>query len=291
MTAGNYFTESGGLGEALSAGDDITTTMTLYVFTPATSPCTIDVENSFVVTITNSTTSEETVTACLSYTWNEIEYTESGSYIFESTNEEGCTHITTLVLTIETPQEVYASSVDLCVLDASFDISTLLMDDVISDGIWSDDMNSGGLSGTQFDPAIVNLGDYEFTYTEPGECGRIITVFVNVNDDCVVLPCSTEGTIEVSKVVTANSDGYNDTFTISELASCGFTASVQIFNRWGKRVYQSDNYQNNWDGYHDNSGLTLGTNAKLPTGTYYYVINIEGSGYKPLTGYIYLGTQ
>ena len=67
-----------------------------------------------------------------------------------------------------------------------------------------------------------------------------------------------------------------------------------IFNRWGKMVYESDNYQNNWGGYHDNSGMTMGSSNKLPTGTYYYIVTVLGTGNdtsKPITGYIYLGTQ
>ncbi|NJY64355.1 hypothetical protein HC174_16595, partial [Salinimicrobium sp. CDJ15-81-2] len=46
------------------------------------------------------TTSEETHTACDSYTWNGTEYTESGVYTFVSENEAGCTNVATLTLTI-----------------------------------------------------------------------------------------------------------------------------------------------------------------------------------------------
>ena len=342
LNYGNYYSESGGLGVVLNAGDEITSTIILYVFTDAIAPCTIDAENSFKITINNSTTTAtEVIVACDSYTWNGtayttsgvytyeseneagctntatldltinnstttededimtcsnfiwngVEYTESGTYTFESENETGCTNTATLNLTISTPDEFDGDSIDLCVLDDIIDLTRLLGNDYVAGGTWTDDMNSGGIRGNIFDPSIVNLDDYEFAYTEPGDCGRIITVFVNVNDDCVVLPCSTEGSIEISKVVTANNDGANDYFTISDIASCGFTAEVSIFNRWGKIVYQSNNYQNNWSGYHNNSGLTMGASDKLPTGTYYYVINIMGSGYRPITGYIYLGTN
>jgi hypothetical protein len=65
---------------------------------------------------------------------------------------------------------------------------------------------------------------------------------------------------------------------------------VKIFNRWGKIVYESNDYQNNWRGRNNSSGLTMGT-AKLPTGTYYYIVNVVGSGFAPRTGYIYLGTH
>jgi gliding motility-associated-like protein len=51
LTNGNYFDAPGGGGNALSAGDFITATTTLYVFSPGTGSCP-DVENSFNVTIT-----------------------------------------------------------------------------------------------------------------------------------------------------------------------------------------------------------------------------------------------
>jgi gliding motility-associated-like protein len=105
------------------------------------------------------------------------------------------------------------------------------------------------------------------------------------------LACETPESIEISKVVTANGDGINDTFNVSDVSECGFTTAVQIFNRWGKLVYKSDNYYNTWDGYHDQGGPTIGAGCKLPTGTYYYIVNVVGSGYAPITGYIYLGTN
>jgi gliding motility-associated-like protein len=96
----------------------------------------------------------------------------------------------------------------------------------------------------------------------------------------------------ISKVVTPNSDGFNDYFEITGLEGCDFTFGVKIFNRWGKIVYQSENYQNNWNGKHDGSGMQVGSNNELPTGTYYYILTVSGgSGFKPMTGYIYLGTH
>jgi len=242
-----------------------------------------------------------TASGGVSYSWSDgtnivsteatLEVTTAGTFTVTVTGSNGCSATDEVTITLDdTPEEFTASSIDICVEDEKLDLTTLLIDDFISGGTWTDDMNSGGLDGDIFDPLIVNLGEYSFTYTESGLCGRIITVFVSVNDDCVVLPCSTEDVI-ISKVVTANNDGYNDVFEITGLDGCGFTFAVKIFNRWGKMVYWSDNYQNNWKGYHDNSGLTIGTNSKLPKGTYYYVVNILNSGIKPLTGYIYLGTH
>ncbi|PAM96066.1 hypothetical protein B4N84_04290, partial [Flavobacterium sp. IR1] len=63
---------------------------------------------------------------------------------------------------------------------------------------------------------------------------------------------------------------------------------LQVFNRWGNKVYEAKNYQNDWDGT-SNSSVT-GSN-QLPAGTYYYIININQSGFEPIQSYIYLGTK
>ena len=39
------------------------------------------------LTINNSSSSSEDITACDSFDWNGVTYTESGTYTFESTNE------------------------------------------------------------------------------------------------------------------------------------------------------------------------------------------------------------
>ena len=234
-----------------------------------------------------------------SYLWNtgettaSIEVDQAGDYTVAVTDSDnGCSGAKTIAVTENyDAAEVVGGSVALCITDASLNLTTLLGSDFVSGGTLTDDLNSGGLIGTMFNPSIVNLGDYQFTYTEPGDCGRIITVSVNVNDDCVVLACSTED-IVISKVVTPNNDGFNDNFEITGLEGCDFTFGVKIFNRWGNIVYQSDNYQNNWNGRQDGSGITIGSNRELPTGTYYYIVTVSGgTGFKPITGYIYLGTH
>ncbi len=69
LTNGNYFTGTGGTGTALSSGDDITSTQTIYVFSAGTGSCP-DVENSFVVTINDTPLADAPadVEACDSYT-------------------------------------------------------------------------------------------------------------------------------------------------------------------------------------------------------------------------------
>ncbi|MCB9196314.1 MAG: gliding motility-associated C-terminal domain-containing protein [Flavobacteriales bacterium] len=81
-----------------------------------------------------------------------------------------------------------------------------------------------------------------------------------------------------------NGDGKNDLFEINGLLKYP-NNEIVIFNRWGNEVFASTNYANDWNGK-SSGALTLG-NGDLPSGTYYYVINL-GDGSAPITGYVEL---
>ncbi|MDQ8003742.1 MAG: Ig-like domain-containing protein [Pedobacter sp.] len=69
-----------------------------------------------------------------------------------------------------------------------------------------------------------------------------------------------------------NGDGANDKFVIE---NNGYKRlSLEVFNRWGNRVYISNNYQNDWDG-RSNTGLRIGED--LPEGTYFYIVILDGN--------------
>ncbi|MDF3077645.1 MAG: tandem-95 repeat protein [Sphingobacteriaceae bacterium] len=67
-----------------------------------------------------------------------------------------------------------------------------------------------------------------------------------------------------------NNDNTNDTFLIWN--TYGKNVSIEIFNRWGSRVYKSADYQNDWAGK-CTEGIRLGDD--VPEGTYYYIIIID----------------
>ncbi|MCW5912575.1 MAG: gliding motility-associated C-terminal domain-containing protein [Cyclobacteriaceae bacterium] len=73
-----------------------------------------------------------------------------------------------------------------------------------------------------------------------------------------------------------NNDGIGDLFEIENPNRS--TIYLLVYNRWGSLVYESDNYQNNWDGK-ANRGIVVGSD--LPDGTYYYIIRVNGKEYKP----------
>ncbi len=91
----------------------------------------------------------------------------------------------------------------------------------------------------------------------------------------------------VNNFVSADNDGFNDTFHVEGLKDIFLYHKILIYNRWGKLIWSGNNNSNEWDGY-ANNGLLIDDN-QIPSGTYYYVIELNDSDYKePLTGYLYL---
>lgn len=93
-------------------------------------------------------------------------------------------------------------------------------------------------------------GEYEVTLVVSNEfgCTDSITKTVIILDDVLVFP----------NIITPNGDGINDVLEITNAEKFP-NNTLQIFNRWGKKVFEQMNYQNNWGG------------EGLIDGTYYYV--------------------
>ena len=85
----------------------------------------------------------------------------------------------------------------------------------------------------------------------------------------------------VRAIITPNSDGDNDNFVVR----CDDTIlnlRIQIFNRWGQLVFESDDYQNEWQG-------TNRRGESLPEGGYFYVLeytNLETNQLEQEKGHI-----
>ena len=113
-------------------------------------------------------------------------------------------------------------------------------------------------------------------YQDNSSCDVVITPII----DPVVIP----------NTFTPNGDGTNDTFEIPGLVQYP-DFKLEIFNRWGNKVY---NYSNNgnasptwWDGYSDGK-LTLNESKPLPIATYYYIIDFNDGLTAPKQGWVYL---
>jgi gliding motility-associated-like protein len=82
--------------------------------------------------------------------------------------------------------------------------------------------------------------------------------------------------LSIPNVFSPNGDNINDRWVINgltEFPSC----VVEVYNRYGQRVFRSVGYQQPWDG-------TI-AGKPLPVGTFYYVIDIR-NGDEPMSGHI-----
>ncbi|MBL0355745.1 MAG: gliding motility-associated C-terminal domain-containing protein [Chitinophagaceae bacterium] len=113
--------------------------------------------------------------------------------------------------------------------------------------------NPGSLSPISVMPQETTT--YTLTVTNTEGCSKSDEVTVTVLPYC----------IKVKNAFTPNGDGVNDTWMIYDQYDCLKNIKVQVFNRYGSKVFESTNYRNDWKG-------TFGGHS-LPDATYYYVID------------------
>ncbi len=108
------------------------------------------------------------------------------------------------------------------------------------------------------------------------ETNGIDTDLDGIDDSCDDIADPIE--LFIPEAFTPNGNNINDLFVIRNLETYN-TKNLEVFNRYGNRVYSSGNYQNDWDGSRSENGQAL------PDGTYYYVLTTEGDTFK---GYVYI---
>jgi gliding motility-associated-like protein len=113
------------------------------------------------------------------------------------------------------------------------------------------------------------LGEYEIILNqdqqpENGCVGLVYSTPAAFNIEQPGVGCD----IYIPNIFTPNGDGFNDTFVIKHLPP---NAILKITNRWGKEVYSSDDYQNDWTG------------GDVSDGIYYYRLVVEG---KSINGWV-----
>lgn len=95
------------------------------------------------------------------------------------------------------------------------------------------------------------IGIYSLTVTNSSGCSTTKDI------DVIRTFC------EIPNVITPNNDNSND-----ELNLIGFDVSkIEIYNRWGRLVFEKNNYSNEWHGQNQKG-------EKLPDGTYFYLISL-----------------
>ncbi|HRG90281.1 MAG TPA: gliding motility-associated C-terminal domain-containing protein, partial [Chitinophagales bacterium] len=107
---------------------------------------------------------------------------------------------------------------------------------------------------------------YVYKDSADTSCYIMYTGFIGVRD-VPLLP----------DIITPNGDGFNDVWAIDLDAYP--RSRVTIFDRWGEIVFESESYNNDWDGAYKSTG------RKVPDGTYFYLLK-PASGNAVLKGAI-----
>ena len=110
------------------------------------------------------------------------------------------------------------------------------------------DLGSGNTFTTQHveNHVFGTPGEYTITLTAYSAAGCSLSVSKKL---------MAEPAFELANVITPNGDGKNDSFVVPVANS-----ALEIFNRWGKQVYKSVNYKNDWG-------------KGIANGTYFYVVD------------------
>ena len=187
--------------------------------------------------------------------WNPsvINTANVGTSTYTFTPDAGqCSQIVSISVTIN-PQAtpVFNPIATLCVGDANVTLPTTSTNSI--DGSWS--------------PAVVNTsvdGSIVYTFTpDVSECASATTMTVKVE------------LCDIQKGISPNGDGSNDYLELK-------ANKVEIFNRYGKEVYSKTDYNNDWHGQFMGGG-------EMPSGTYYYVIELVSGDTR--TGWIYINRE
>ncbi|MBP8034046.1 MAG: gliding motility-associated C-terminal domain-containing protein [Bacteroidia bacterium] len=107
-------------------------------------------------------------------------------------------------------------------------------------------------------------GTYTIMVTATDSCGYQATDYQLIT---VLPPCS----IEIPNIITPNGDNANDFFKIKNIEYHPNT-SLTIFDRWGKKVYENQNYNNEWKG------------EGVSDGTFFYIVDVPDD--KKYNGFI-----
>ena len=286
LEVGNYFTEENGGGIQIPAGTAITTDQTVYVFaTTGTTPaCTASA--SFEVDIIEAIVLAPiaNVSICTPFTYVLPVLTEGNYY----TQPNGGGQQLQAGDEIATTQTIYvfaASAVPTCNSEVSFTVTVTqspmfaiqgncvgnqyvltssAIESDLTGAVYQWTTTSGSIIGSSSDAIVTVEGAATYTLTVTvGGCSTEQD-FVADNTSCMI-----------QKGISPNGDGLNDYF---DLEGQGVT-ELEIFNRYGTKVYNQNNYSNEWVGQ-SNKG------NELPDGVYYYVIK-RASG-ENRTGWIYI---
>jgi len=194
----------------------------------------------------------------------------SGTYHVIGQDSNGCVNNDSLVLTILPLPTVNAGEDQLVCLDSLITLSV-----VDPDIAYSYSWNNGVVSGESFQANYEGTEGYTLTAVSSDGCIRSDEVLITIIncDTLLILPTG----------FSPNNDGVNDYLVFTGIP-LDQTMALVVFNEWGMTLFESNDYQNDWDGTNQ-VGTAFVKGKELPVGTYYYVLRY---GNEVVKNYLYI---
>lgn len=183
-------------------------------------------------------------------------------------SNHGCKSIITKSVTVSPRPEARFVYINNSVKSLSATVAFRDTSEYSIDSRW--DFGNGETS-TLKDPEVLyrDNGKYlvSLTVTDMFGCPNTytseITIATIINDITKLVP----------NVVTPNNDGKNDYWRLDFIQVYFPQAEVEIYDRWGERLFRSVGYYNAWDGSYKGD--------PLPVGAYFYIIRLNDKDNTP----------
>ena len=244
-------TTSGTCAIPTSINITIATTITPTFPTLADSYCLNDLAPAM------PTTSKEGIDG----TWNpsSINTADAGSTVYTFTPKGGQCGVPAQITITINPPPVITMGQDVTIADgASTTLNVSATGNIVSYK-WtpSTGLNNAAIQDPVASPSSTTT--YTLVVTDDNNCEASGSIQVTVSGRSKIL---------VPNAFSPNGDGINDTWIITNL-SIYPGATVDVFNRYGQKVFHSENSNKAWDGTYNGK--------PLPVGTYYYIIDLKNN--------------
>mgnify|MGYP000247615348 CR=1 FL=1 len=255
----NYYSETNGNGTPYFAGDRITVSLTLFVYTESGANPSCSNETSFSITINNlpSPFQLDDVTECASYTLQDL---PNGYNYYNDSNAMGNSYQSGDVINSDIQLFVYSGQSG-CATETNFSIyidasvsAPELQDVLVCEGYVLPILDNGSYftqpqgQGEELLPnTVIQNSQTIYIYEENGVCSSETNFDVVIDADS----CTPENIISClifPKFFTPNFDGANDVFAISGKANCPVNGTISIYDRYGKLMKQFNAETDHWDG-------------------------------------------
>jgi gliding motility-associated-like protein len=199
-------------------------------------------------------------TAPYTYSWMERDETSfaisnvsAGTYTVAVSDSSGCKDTLEISLTEPDPLDVTYDVMDAYCPD--FSDGYIELTEIIGGTSPFEISWTGGGTAALLDD--LPPGTYEYLVTDANGCTQTGSASVGYrNEACFVVP----------EIITPNQDGYNDVWRIDGLEVYP-DVTLEVYDRWGRRVFYSAGYDAYFDGTFDG--------RELPMDSYHYVIDLN----------------